>query len=85
MDHLCHALRCHSPVDPARLMCLRHWRMVPRDLQRAVWAAYVPGQERRKDPSRAYLTAARAAIQAVSRKERQLDAKASQLSFETER
>jgi hypothetical protein len=35
--------------------CREHWRMVPRWLQRALWAAYRPGQERDKRPSAAYL------------------------------
>lgn len=50
-------------------MCLPHWRMVPRVLQRKVWAAYVPGQEIRKDPTRAYLEIAREVIAAVAAKE----------------
>lgn len=52
-------------------MCLRHWRMVPVELQRAVWATYRPGQEVNKQPSREYLEAARAAINAVAAKEAQ--------------
>jgi hypothetical protein len=40
--------------------------MVPAELQACVWATYVPGQEIRKDPSRSYLEAARAAIDAVA-------------------
>lgn len=51
-------------------MCARHWRMVPRALQQAVWAAYRPGQERTKTPSRAYLDAAKVAINAVAARER---------------
>jgi hypothetical protein len=43
--------------------------MVPQDLQRAVWAAYAPGQEIRKDPSGAYLAAAESAIEHVARLE----------------
>lgn len=48
-------------------MCLRHWRMVPRDLQRAVLAAYMRGQENGAAPVTAeYLKAARAAIRFVA-------------------
>ena len=79
--HRCHARRCKTTVAPARLMCPTHWRMVPREMQQAVWAAYVPGQERRKDPSRAYIAAARAAIDEVARKERVRDTNRSQLSI----
>lgn len=67
--HLCHAIDCPTAISPRLLMCLPHWRKVPRDLQQAVWAAYEPGQERRKDPSEAYLEAARAAVNAVAEQE----------------
>ena len=67
--HHCHAKGCTRIVPPSKLMCLRHWRMVPRELQRAVWATYRPGQESDKRPSREYLEAARAAIHAVAAKE----------------
>ena len=46
-------------------MCLRHWRMVPADLQRAVWKHYRPGQCDDKKPSREWHAAADAAIRAV--------------------
>lgn len=69
--HLCHAKNCTRVVPSAMLMCPQHWRMVPWNLQAQVWARYVPGQETRKDPSNAYLRAARAAIEAVAEKEAQ--------------
>ena len=47
-------------------MCGKHWAMVPEELKAAVWATYVKGQERTKTPSRAYLQAALAAMNAVS-------------------
>jgi hypothetical protein len=62
MSHLCHATGCEREVEPKLLMCLKHWRMVPRPLQRAVWAQYRSGQEDDKRPSREYLAAADAAI-----------------------
>lgn len=68
MAHTCHVTGCPVEVPPAKLMCLRHWRMVPRQLQSAVWTEYVHGQEVRKDPTRLYLSAARAAIDAVATK-----------------
>jgi hypothetical protein len=43
--------------------------MVPKQLQRNVWATYQPGQEDSKDPSSAYLAAAKAAIAAVATRE----------------
>ena len=63
--HLCHARRCTVPVPPRLLMCRAHWAQVPPDLQRRLWAAYRPGQERTKSPSREYVAAARACINAV--------------------
>lgn len=69
MTHTCHAAGCSTTVEPKLLMCLRHWRKVPRDLQRAVWRAYRAGQEIDKNPSRDYLAAAQAAIRAVERAE----------------
>jgi len=39
MSHTCHAAGCPREVEPKLLMCLRHWRMVPRHLQREVYAA----------------------------------------------
>lgn len=69
--HTCHARGCDKPVPPERLMCLGHWRMVPRVIQRAVWSAYRPGQCDDKRPSEVWHHAADAAIGAVARKEGQ--------------
>lgn len=55
------------------LMCKRHWSMVPRVMQRAVWDTYRYGQEITKDPSSEYLEAAGAAIRAVADKEGRRD------------
>ena len=47
-------------------MCREHWSMVPLHLKREVLEAYVPGQESGVvRPSKAYLEAARAAINYV--------------------
>ncbi len=67
--HRCHARGCTTEVAARLLMCRKHWRMVPRDLQRGVWAHYVDGQEVRKDPTPEYLEAADRAIDAVAEKE----------------
>lgn len=67
--HLCHARGCNKEVKPALLMCARHWRMVPRNLQQAVWDTYVPGQEITKTPTPEYLTAAGDAVRHVAKKE----------------
>lgn len=68
--HHCHARGCSTPTKPEMLMCFKHWRMVPRDLQRAVWATYRPGQCDDKRPSPEWHAAADAAIAAVAQKER---------------
>lgn len=69
MAHLCHAVGCKVAVPPKLLMCLRHWRMVPKALQAEVWRTYRPGQEIDKRPSSEYMTASNAAIDAVAKKE----------------
>lgn len=61
-EHHCHARGCEAECPPKHLMCRRHWRMVPKELQDAVWAAYRPGQEIDKKPSDAWMFAAQAAI-----------------------
>ena len=50
-------------------MCRKHWYMVPLHLCQAVWAAYVPGQEIRKDPTMLYLEITHQAIDVVAAKE----------------
>lgn len=64
-EHLCHAHGCTRAVPPRMFMCYRHWRMVPKMMKDEIWATYLPGQERRKDPSPEYLAAARTAIDKV--------------------
>jgi hypothetical protein len=52
-------------------MCRRHWFALPKAMRDAIWAAYVPGQERRKDPSPEYLDAAHEAIEWLAEQEEQ--------------
>jgi len=59
--HTCHARGCERAVPPELLMCG----------QRAVWAAYRPGQCEDKRPSEAWHLAADAAIGYVARAEGQ--------------
>jgi hypothetical protein len=59
--HLCHAPGCGTPVPPQMFACRPHWFMLPKRLRDAIWATYRRGQEITKDPSPAYLEAARAA------------------------
>lgn len=60
--HTCHHPSCDAPVPPRMFSCRGHWFALPKVLRDAIWAAYVPGQERRKDPSPEYLDAAQAAV-----------------------
>lgn len=71
MTHSCHADNCKMPIPPKMFMCRKHWYMVPLDLRNEVWHNYVPGQERRKDPTAEYLAVTKRAIVAVAEKEKQ--------------
>lgn len=68
MSHICHARGCHTPVPPEKLMCLGHWKMVPKTIQRAVWRHYRDGQCDDKRPSVEWHDAANCAIGWVSLK-----------------
>ena len=70
MSHKCHAVGCALATAPAKLMCPRHWAMVPGLIRAAVYATYRPGQCADKRPSREWLKAARLAINAVRGMER---------------
>lgn len=70
-SHHCHAKGCVTACKPEYLMCPRHWRMVPRLLQVAVWQTYRRGQCDDMRPSEAWFLAANAAIANVARQERQ--------------
>lgn len=72
MKHFCHAHGCPTIVPPRLLMCLKHWRMVPRDTQRLIWKYYRPGQEVDKRPSPEYLLVMKVAIEQVYQKEMSL-------------
>ncbi len=38
--HQCAASGCNVSLDPARLMCGSHWRLLPRGLQDKIYRAY---------------------------------------------
>lgn len=69
--HLCHANGCATEVPPEKLLCRKHWAMVPKKLQTEVWRHYRAGQCDDKRPSKEWLAAAKVAIDAVEKKERQ--------------
>lgn len=66
--HTCHVKSCNVVVPPKLLMCRRHWFQCPAFLREQVWAHYRPGQEEDKSPTKEYLSAARAACDAVETK-----------------
>jgi hypothetical protein len=78
VSHTCHAINCATGVPPRMWGCRRHWAMVPALLQRKLQKAYRPGQERRMDPSAAYLRAAAECVATVARAEGMADAEIKQ-------
>jgi hypothetical protein len=69
-DHECHAKGCSRQVPPALLMCARHWKMVPRNIQKAIWTHYQTGQEKGESrPTPEYMQAFKAAVDAVAQVE----------------
>ncbi len=70
MSHTCHADNCKKEVPPKMFMCLAHWKMVPKDMQRNIWHHYRPGQERDKRPTINYLKATKMARCMVAFKEK---------------
>ena len=66
VEHVCHAMSCSARVRPEYLMCSRHWRLVPSDLQAKVWRRYRRGQCDDKSPSAEWHAAANSAIRWVA-------------------
>lgn len=69
MSHICHAYKCNIQIPPKMLMCLKHWRKVPREIQNKIWATYRPGQEIDKIITEEYSDAFDNAVESVARKE----------------
>lgn len=69
MSHTCHAINCKTQTKPEMFMCLKHWRKVPKDLQRAIWKYYRPGQCDDWRPSPEYCNTAKKAVRSVAEKE----------------
>lgn len=57
--HHCHWPGCDATVPPAAWGCRKHWYKLPLALRNKIWAAYRPGQEETKTPSRRYVEVAR--------------------------
>lgn len=69
MRHLCHARNCEKECKPEKLMCPKHWALVPAHIQKEVYKHYRPGQCDDKKPNEKWILAANAAIKEVSRAE----------------
>jgi hypothetical protein len=72
LGHHCHAKGCLVETKPELLMCLKHWRMVPKSIQDRVWAHYRRGQCDDKNPSAEWHKAADDAIAVVFKKEQEI-------------
>ena len=57
--HHCHWPGCDKLVPPAAWGCRPHWYRLPLALRNKIWAAFRPGQEQTKTPSRRYVEVAR--------------------------
>lgn len=69
ISHRCHVPNCPITVPRWKLMCGRHWAMVPATIQQAVRRHYRYGQGSFRRPTKAWLTAARRAIDFVIKQE----------------
>lgn len=65
----CAAKGCPKTVERRMLMCSYHWRLVPRTIQKRVWANYRDGQENTGHASANYFKAMTDAVDAVTAKE----------------
>lgn len=72
--HRCRAVGCQHDVKTSFLMCIDHWRLVPKKVREQVLATY---RQRRRGAAAfgAYLTAVQAAVDAVHGKQVQRRAK----------
>lgn len=57
-NHHCHWPGCNKQVPPAMWGCREHWFTLPQYLRKKIWNTYMPGQEIKMNPSRAYLEVA---------------------------
>jgi hypothetical protein len=69
MSHKCHAINCEVEVPPTMHMCLKHWRLVPREIQKRIWKHYRLGQCDDKRVSKEYIKAAFEAKRFIRQKE----------------
>jgi len=65
--HVCPVAGCDAQVVHGRLLCLRHWRRVPRPIQRRVWRWWRKLRCGELRARRLHDAACEAAIRAASR------------------
>lgn len=70
VSHRCAAVGCQHQVRVGFLMCMDHWRMVPKPLQRDVWTWFrlMGRRGAPADAGQRYAQAVNAAIDAVHSK-----------------
>lgn len=73
MKNVCYARDCERECKPEKLMCPKHWRMVPSHIQKEVYKHYRHGQAEGKKPSEDWILAVNAAVKAVSAHENRPD------------
>lgn len=62
----CAARYCDKPViQPGHLMCVMHWRMIPRDKQKEIYKWYRKGAEQDCHPMTEYLALVNGVIKYV--------------------
>lgn len=59
--HECHWPGCEVQCPPAKWGCSPHWFRLPLTIRIAIWNAFKPGQEIKRNPKREYILAARRA------------------------
>lgn len=62
----CPIPRCAERIDPSRLMCRRHWYMVPKLMRDHVWATWRSGQAAYSNEHQEAVQAAVVAVVAAS-------------------
>lgn len=67
--HTCHWPGCNQRVPPRMWGCKPHWFQLPKPIRDRIWGTYREGQEITKDPSRAYMEAAKAAQDWIAQQE----------------
>jgi hypothetical protein len=69
MKHTCHAFGCEVEVSEKMFMCKPQWYILTKAMRDKVWDLYIPGQERRKDPTQEYLDHTKVCIEYVKERE----------------